>query len=209
MSGAFEDEQLVLVDDRDQPLGTASKRDCHLGAGRTHRAFATVVLDPAGRVLLARRAPTKPLWPGHWDATVASHPRAGEGYEHASTRRLGEELGCAAASELVDRFRYRIQYADVGVEDELCAAVVARVDPSTSLAPDPAEIDALRWVESEDLVSNLTFARERICPWMPLTLLGVARAGVLDSDAGRRLQQVCRQWVERAPFDGDWHFLGE
>ncbi|MEO0651932.1 MAG: isopentenyl-diphosphate Delta-isomerase, partial [Planctomycetota bacterium] len=177
MDAAFEDEQLVLVDDGDQPLGTASKRDCHLGRGRTHRAFATVVLDPEERVLLARRAAPKPLWPGYWDATVASHPRAGEGYDQASTRRLGEELGCHAESLLVDRFRYRIQYAEVGVEDELCAAVVARVESGTALAPDSHEIDAVRWVDPEELADLLTLDREPICPWMPLAIMGIGRAG--------------------------------
>ena len=200
----FEDEQLTLVDDHDRPVGRASKRDCHLGDGRTHRAFSTVLVDPAGRLLLARRASAKPLWPGFWDATVASHPRPDEGYAEAADRRVREELGAATQSELGQRFRYRIAYREVGYEDELCAALIGTVDPDRPLAPVPGEIDALRWVEADALARELEGRSSSIAPWMPLTLLGLPDPLPFDRET---LDAACRRWLEGETFATPYRFL--
>ncbi|MHC4261477.1 MAG: isopentenyl-diphosphate Delta-isomerase [Planctomycetota bacterium] len=202
---AFEDEQLLLVDDSDRVVGHASKGDCHLGSGRTHRAFSAVVVDTDQRVLLARRASDKPLWPGHWDATVASHPRASESYADAARRRIVEELGAEVTATLGRRFRYRIAYESIGVEDELCAALVAVVDPDTEFAPVATEIDAVEWVTLDDLTARLDGGDATLCPWLPLTLLGLANdAPQLITPA---LQNAARSWLERAPFEGEWFLL--
>ena len=204
---AFEDEQLVLVDEDDRPLGRATKGACHLGSGRTHRAFATAVFDEDGALLLARRAAAKPLWPGYWDATVASHPREGESYAGASDRRLREELGCAASSRLGARFRYRIAYRRVGVEDELCAGLAARVEGRAGLDPDPREIDALRWASPAELTDLLAGGSEALCPWMPLTLLALERADLLEVGTAEMLTSAARAWLATAPFEGAWRLL--
>ena len=39
------DEMCILVDEEDMPIGSASKLDCHRGAGLRHRAFSVLIFD--------------------------------------------------------------------------------------------------------------------------------------------------------------------
>jgi 16S rRNA (adenine1518-N6/adenine1519-N6)-dimethyltransferase len=52
------------------------------------------VVNPAGELLLQRRAEAKDYYPGYWDASVGGQVIAGESYEEAAVRELEEELGC-------------------------------------------------------------------------------------------------------------------
>lgn len=175
MASDFESERLVLVDGDDRVLGVAGKADCHVGGGRKHRALAVIVFDGAGRLLLARRSSTKPLWPGSWDATIASHPRPGEDYVAAAERRLAEELGLTVPAQLLGRFDYRATFAPVGVEDEVCAALVARVGDARP-QPAPREVDALRAVDLETFLDEASDPAGGICPWAPLAVLAASLA---------------------------------
>ena len=40
--------RLILVDDLDRPLGFASKKVCHTGKGRRHRAYLVLILNRKG-----------------------------------------------------------------------------------------------------------------------------------------------------------------
>jgi isopentenyl-diphosphate delta-isomerase len=206
-SGSFEDERLVLVDERDLELGEVGKAEAHLGRGRLHRAIAVAVFDPGGRLLLARRSGHKPLWPGHWDATVASHPGPGEGYAAAARRRTRQELGLAVECAGSARFRYRITFADVGVEHEVCGALFGVVDSRAVITPDAAEIDALQWVEPADLAARIAGGAEPICPWLPMTLAALEPTAVLATPGGGELIEASRVWLAQAPLDGPWELL--
>ena len=39
------DEMCILVDEEDRPIGSASKLDCHRGAGLRHRAFSVLIFE--------------------------------------------------------------------------------------------------------------------------------------------------------------------
>lgn len=59
---ALLEEPCILVDEADNPLGAASKRQCHLmqdGSSPLHRAFSVFLFNPAGELLVHRRAHTK------------------------------------------------------------------------------------------------------------------------------------------------------
>ena len=43
-------ERVVLVDEHDEPLGTAEKLAAHLEGGRLHRVFSIFLFDGSGRV---------------------------------------------------------------------------------------------------------------------------------------------------------------
>lgn len=195
-SDGASDDPLVLVDGEDRALGELAKRTCHLVPGRKHRAFTALAFDRAGRLLLARRAAGKMLWPGFWDGTVASHPRPGESYVASGRRRVREELGAEAAIGEHGRFDYEIGYADVGVENEVCCTLVGLVEPG-ELAPDAGEIDALAWIEPDAGVQMLAAEPERHCPWLYLALACVARPRPLAPE----LEPLVAPW--RAALAGD------
>ena len=154
--------EVVLLDDAGREVGLSPLEEAHAGEGLLHRAFTAVLFDARGQVVLGRRAPGKPLWPGWWDATVASHPRPGEAMGRAAERRLVEELGVRVDLVEVETFRYHAPFGGAGSERESCAALFGWLGPDVELAPHPEEIDAVRSVSVGDLLGG---AIERVCPW--------------------------------------------
>jgi len=148
---------LIRVDDRDRVLGHASKRACHTGRGLRHRAFLVMLYTPDGELLLARRHPSKWLWPGWWDGTVAGHVEAGETYAGAARRRVFEEMRVRPRLRRVDTFAYTARYRGDG-ENEICAVFAATV---TSVRPNPREVDAWKFVRRPG---------GRLVPWLRIAL---------------------------------------
>jgi len=156
-------ESLILVDRDDNELGTLSKARCHDGEGVLHRAFSLFVFDPAGRLLLQRRAGDKRLWPGYWSNSCCSHPRAGEAMDEAVHRRLDQELGIAAELDFVYKFVYQARYGDAGSEHELCwvyAGVTAE-----PVRANETEVAEWRFVEADTLTAELSRHPDRYTPW--------------------------------------------
>lgn len=94
-------ETVILVDEKDTPLGTQEKLAAHLIPQR-HRAFSIFIFNNKGETLIQRRAFEKYHSPGLWANTCCGHPRPGENIEVAARRRLTEELdfSCALLSPI-------------------------------------------------------------------------------------------------------------
>ncbi|KAK4984800.1 isopentenyl-diphosphate delta-isomerase idi1 [Elasticomyces elasticus] len=62
------DEVCIVLDDDDVPIGSASKKTCHLmeniDKGLLHRAFSVFLFDSKNRLLLQQRASEKITFPG-------------------------------------------------------------------------------------------------------------------------------------------------
>ncbi len=162
-------DSVVLVDGAGRPIGLADKIECHRGRGRLHRALTCVVLDEGGRLLFARRSPSKPTWPGYWDATVATHQRPDETDEAATGRRVAEELGARpAALQRVASITYQATYSHQWSEHEVCAVLLGRLSTpqAEALAPAPGEIDDLIWVSVGQLAGFI--AAKPVTPWFLL-----------------------------------------
>lgn len=86
------EEFFDVVNERDEPVGRATRREVH-ARGLWHRAVHVLVFNSAGRVFLQKRSMKKDLSPGLWDSSCSGHLDAGEGYNAAAVRELGEELG--------------------------------------------------------------------------------------------------------------------
>ncbi len=163
-------EYLILVDKNDNPIGTEEKVKCHLPNGILHRAFTALIFDKNGRLVLTRRAKEKMLWPGDWDGTVASHPRESETYVSSAERRMPEELGIECKLDYLFKFEYHVPYKDIGSENEVCGTLVGLVDESTSFKKIEGEIDEIKWISAEELLSELKSKPEIYCPWMIIAL---------------------------------------
>jgi isopentenyldiphosphate isomerase len=85
-------ELLDVVDDRDRVLGQAT-RGVVYAHGLTHRSVFVLVRDPAGRIFVHRRTPTKMVCPSLYDMWVGGVVGAGESYDDAALREAQEELG--------------------------------------------------------------------------------------------------------------------
>ncbi len=137
----------MLVNESGRPIGTQPKATVHHAQTPLHLAFSVFLFDDQGRALFQQRALHKPTWPGVWSNAVCGHPLPGESFEDAAQRRLAYELGITAPIELdlaLPHFRYRARWANLW-ENEVCPVFIGRYNGP--VAPNPAEVAAVRWLE--------------------------------------------------------------
>lgn len=158
-------EQVVLLDDAGNAIGTAAKAGVHHDRTPLHLAFSCYVFDSAGRLLLTRRALHKPTWPGVWTNSLCGHPAPGEGVAEAVRRRARQELGLDLDEVrlALPAFRYRAVMDNGVVENELCPVFTAVTDqPPVAVAEEVADLAWAPWTELRAAV--LDGARE-VSPW--------------------------------------------
>lgn len=163
---AEESDLVVLLAEDGTTTGTAPRDQVHGADTPLHLAFSTYLFDPAGRLLLTRRALTKRTWPGVWSNSCCGHPKPGEAVVEAAGRRVREELG-AEPRDLalaVPDFRYRAVDASGIVEHEICPVFVGKVDPA-ELSPDADEIAETTWVPWEAVVTAARATPMLLSPW--------------------------------------------
>ena len=76
----MEEEKVILVDTKDNPIGIMPKMEAHQKA-LLHRAFSVFIINQKGELMLQQRALDKYHSPGLWTNTCCSHQREGGGAE--------------------------------------------------------------------------------------------------------------------------------
>lgn len=170
-------EQVVLLGERGEPVGVADKATVHDRHTPLHLAFSCYVFDPAGRLLLTRRALSKLTWPGVWTNSCCGHPAPGEPVAAAVTRRLRDELGLvvSAVELILPRFRYRAEMDSGVVENELCP--VFRAVTEDSPAPAAAEVESVEWVGWLPFAEAVTAGERAVSPWCRLQVAELLALG--------------------------------
>ena len=186
-------ENVILVDEKDNPIGLEEKVKCHLPNGKLHRAFTALLFDKDGKLVITKRSPSKMLWPGDWDGTVASHPRESETFVSSAERRMPEEVGISCKFDYLFKFEYHVPYKDVGSENEICGTVIGIVEKSLKFNLVEDEISDLKWISAEELVKELEKIPEIYCPWMliALYLLSSSEKSMLSKH-----ESVLSQWLK-------------
>ena len=178
-------ERLILVDGSDNILGHDTKLDVHAGSGRLHRAFSIFLFSGPDRVLLHQRSWEKPLWPGYWTNSCCSHPREGESYDRATSRRLREELGVETPLTRAYRFQYHAQFSTLGAEHELCTVYIGNLAVGASIAPHTEEILTWGWFDCDEVDAWIKQEPQRFTPWFLLEW------EQLRGDQRWRIEQAC------------------
>ncbi|KAI5740667.1 hypothetical protein M8J76_005997 [Diaphorina citri] len=99
-------ENCLLVDENDNVVGYASKKDCHTVVNNNiplHRAFSVFLFNENNELLLQQRSRFKITYPEYYTNTCCSHPlydheeetkeKNNIGIKRAVKRRLNYELG--------------------------------------------------------------------------------------------------------------------
>jgi isopentenyl-diphosphate Delta-isomerase len=131
------DEDLILVDEDDRPIGTGTKQFVHRN-DLLHRAFSIFLVDNQGRLLLQQRHPRKYHSGGLWANSCCGHPKVGEPLLQAAHRRLGEELGLDADLRFGFFSRYQAALDNGMSENELVYVYFGTI--AAPLTPNPDEI---------------------------------------------------------------------
>lgn len=175
---------VTLVDEQGKKLSTTDLLDAHTGLGKLHLAFSVYVLDPTKKkILIQRRSQEKMLWPTIWANTCCSHPFEGESPPEAGERRLQEELGVRTHLSEGPRFVYRADDPwGAGVEHEYVTILTGTLDPEIPLRPDPMEVMETKWVEIEELLTEMTNEPHLYAPWFHIGL-----RKIMTSDATQRI----------------------
>lgn len=161
------EEHVILVNERDERIGVAPKLAAHV-QGRLHRAFSVFVFDPAGRMLLQRRAARKYHSGGLWSNTACGHPRPGERTRAAAARRLYEEMGFRCALRRRGTLVYRADVAPGLVEHEIDHLFVGAY--SGEPVPSADEVAEWRWADTATLRTEVAASPERYTVWFALAL---------------------------------------
>ena len=165
------DEVCIVLDENDNPIGSASKKVCHLmeniKKGLLHRAFSCFLFDSQNRLLLQQRASEKITFPDLWTNTCCSHPlgvptetgatleAAIAGTKRAAQRKLDHELGIKAHQIPLDRFKFltRIHYQapSDGKWGEHEIDYILFIKADVDLDVNPNEVRDTRYVRPEEL----------------------------------------------------------
>ncbi len=131
-------EDIILVNDRDEPVGTMEKMQAHRNA-LLHRAFSVFVFNGRGEMLLQQRAFNKYHSGGLWTNACCSHPRPGEETLEAAGRRLREEMGFEVKLEKLFDFIYKSEFDNGLTEYEFDHVFSGVFDGA--VMPDKAEVN--------------------------------------------------------------------
>jgi isopentenyl-diphosphate delta-isomerase len=158
-------EEVVLLDEDGNAIGTAAKAGVHGADTPLHLAFSCYVFDRAGRLLVTQRALDKPTFGGVWTNTCCGHPAPGEPIAEAVRRRTEQELGIdlERVTLVLPRFRYRAVGDNGTVEYEMCPVftAISSGDPH----PDPAEVEAWEWVPWSQFRNDVLSGRRQVSQW--------------------------------------------
>lgn len=177
------EEQVVLVDARDNEIGVASKSSVHRD-GVLHRAISVFVFNSLGDLLLQRRAAGKYHSAGLWSNTCCSHPRPGERPHAAAIRRLEEEMGLRLPLTYAFSFLYRAELGDGVCEHELDHVFVGATDRAPE--PEPEEVVEWRWASPSAVETELREEPEAFTAWFPLAYGQLRDRGFTSPAAVRR-----------------------
>lgn len=155
-------EEVVLVNERDEPVGTMEKMEAHRQA-ILHRAFSVFVFNKNGDVLMQQRAFSKYHSGGLWTNTCCSHPRPGEPVLDAAHRRLQEEMGFNTALTKAFDFTYKADFENGLTEHEFDHVFTGIYDGLIHFNTD--EVAAYAFIPAQDLEKQIQETPERFTAW--------------------------------------------
>jgi len=147
------EEQVILVDAHDNPIGTMNKMEAHEKAV-LHRAFSVFILNDKNEVMLQQRAAHKYHSPLLWTNTCCSHQRVGETNIEAGKRRLFEEMGFTADLKELFHFIYKAPFDNGLTEHELDHVMIGYSNANPVINPE--EVESWKWMSIEAIKDDMT-----------------------------------------------------
>lgn len=92
-----------VVNEQDEVIGTATRRQVHADPSLIHRAAGGYIINRKKELLMQKRSATKDMFPLRWAFSVGGHVDSGDTYEKAALRELKEELGIEVPLHFVEK----------------------------------------------------------------------------------------------------------
>ncbi len=164
-------EQVILVNEEDQVIGTMEKMEAHL-QGVLHRAFSILVFNSKGEMLIQKRAKTKYHSGGLWTNACCSHPHPEEDINKTIRKRLKHEMGIDAQSEFLYKFTYKTKLDQNLTEYEVDYVFKAICDQEPIL--NPQEVDDWKLIYPFELKKLIDTKPEEFTYWFKLIVRELA-----------------------------------
>ena len=212
----FLNDQLILLDLNDNPIGSISKLDAHLLSNKNthpHRAFSIFLFDSKNRLLLQKRADIKVTFPLLWTNTCCSHPLNIEGentpenINNALVKRIKYELGIDTDKnkyKLFDKILYRAPSNDKYEEFEIDYLFMAKFDKdceddefiysknNLKKIINKHEVDDIKFEYIDDILKDMEVHPESYTPWFSIVM----------KNKGKFMDDVMNGRIELKGFDG-------
>lgn len=159
------EEQVILVDIHDTPIGTMNKMEAHEKAV-LHRAFSVFILNENNEVMLQQRAAHKYHSPLLWTNTCCSHQRVGETNIEAGKRRLFEEMGFTAELKELFHFIYKAPFDNGLTEHELDHVMIGYSNENPVINPE--EVESWKWMSIEAIKEDMNVNPKDYTVWFTI-----------------------------------------
>ncbi|MCR8666420.1 isopentenyl-diphosphate Delta-isomerase [Aestuariibaculum sp. M13] len=161
----MKEEQVILVNEKDEPIGLMPKMEAHEKA-LLHRAFSVFIFNDKNELMLQQRAAHKYHSPLLWTNTCCSHQREGESNLAAGKRRLQEEMGFVADLKETTSFIYKAPFDNGLTEHEFDHVMVGYCNDSPNINPD--EVEAWKWMPLEAVKEDIAEQPEIYTEWFKI-----------------------------------------
>lgn len=160
-------EAVILVDERDEEVGTMEKLEAHR-RGVLHRAFSILLFNSKGQLLLQKRSKDKYHSGGLWTNTCCSHPLPGETLAHATRRKLKQEMGIDLHTDFAYKFIYRAALDHDLTEHECDHVFTGQFDGTPQVNAD--EVEDWKFADLQFLRDDARRHPEHYTHWFKLML---------------------------------------
>ena len=169
-------EEIILVDEQDNAIGTMEKMEAHR-KGVLHRAFSVVLFNSSGELLLQKRADNKYHSGGLWTNTCCSHPLPDEIISDAVQRRLKYEMGINLKPEFAFKFIYKAPLDKSLIEHELDHVFIGTFNGTPIINKE--EVSEWKFVSLNELKNQMKSMPEIYTTWFRLIVHHPQMEGIL------------------------------
>ena len=159
------EEQVILVDENDHPIGLMPKLEAHQKAV-LHRAFSVFIFNDKNELMLQQRAMHKYHSPGLWTNTCCSHQRDGETNIEAGRRRLSEEMGFVTDLYETISFIYKAPFENGLTEHEFDHVMIGYYNSEPKINRD--EVASWKWMTLEEVKLDIAVQPELYTEWFKI-----------------------------------------
>jgi isopentenyl-diphosphate delta-isomerase len=159
------EEKVILVNEKDEPLGAMEKMEAHRKA-ILHRAFSIFIFNAKGEMLLQQRAAKKYHSGGLWTNACCSHPRPGEETADAAQRRLFEEMGFSTPLKKIFDFTYKAKFDNGLIEFEFDHVFAGEYDGEIRANPD--EVNDFCYKAMSEIKQSLQSNPQEYTAWFQI-----------------------------------------
>jgi isopentenyl-diphosphate Delta-isomerase len=166
-------QEVILVNEKDEPIGTMEKMEAHRKA-LLHRAFSVFIFNSKGEMLLQQRSKNKYHSAGLWTNACCSHPMPNEDTISAASRRLQEELGFSTPLSKAFDFIYQASFENGLTEFEFDHVFVGTYDGL--IFPDKNEVSDYCFKSLDEIQASLLTHPGKYSNWFQIAFPRVAKA---------------------------------